>query len=156
MNNLKIKSRREEQGIKQEDLAKKIGVSTVTMSRYENDEREPRASDLRKIANFLNTSVAYLIGETDDPSQILIPTHEAVSVELEHVTAPDVISTKTNVPLRTPAKIITLLGEINEDLEKSASMFTNRQAEAAIGLLNLCIENFEAGKPAIHEQETAS
>ena len=38
----------------------------MTISRYETGEREPRISDLQKIATVLNTSVAYLVGETDD------------------------------------------------------------------------------------------
>lgn len=43
MNALYIKKRRKELGLKQEDLAKKLGVSVKTISNYENGEVIPES-----------------------------------------------------------------------------------------------------------------
>lgn len=64
-----IKKKRESLNIKQSELAETIGVSTVTLSRYENGVRQPKFDVLMKIASALNTTVASLAGETDEPAQ---------------------------------------------------------------------------------------
>jgi transcriptional regulator with XRE-family HTH domain len=43
MNALEIKQKRKELGLKQEDLAKKLGVSVKTISNYENGEVIPES-----------------------------------------------------------------------------------------------------------------
>lgn len=64
-----IKQYREAAGLKQAELAEKIGISTVTLSRYENDGREPRATDLLKMAELFGCSVDELLGK--NPTQPL-------------------------------------------------------------------------------------
>lgn len=64
----RLKNMRKKSKMTQQEIADLIGVNTITISRYESGEREPKTSDLQKIAAALNTSVAYLIGETDDPT----------------------------------------------------------------------------------------
>ena len=49
-------------GISQRELAKKIGCTEVTISRYITGERVPSATVVVKIANALGVSVDYLIG----------------------------------------------------------------------------------------------
>lgn len=52
----------EERDLKQKQLAEKIGVTEVTISRYINAEREPRPGILVNIAKSLDVSVDYLLG----------------------------------------------------------------------------------------------
>jgi transcriptional regulator with XRE-family HTH domain len=52
----------EEEGITQRELAEKIGVTEVTISRYLSGERNPRIEIVSKIANFFNVTVDYLLG----------------------------------------------------------------------------------------------
>ena len=52
--------------IRQEDLAEMLDVSTVTISRWENNINTPNANMLRKIARVLNTSVDSLTSSCDD------------------------------------------------------------------------------------------
>lgn len=52
-------------GYSQKRLASEIGLSEMTISRYKSGERDPRYKDIKKIAQTLNTTVAYLMGETD-------------------------------------------------------------------------------------------
>lgn len=44
-------------GLTQTELAKKIGCSLDTISRYETNKREPRATDLLRMADVFGCSV---------------------------------------------------------------------------------------------------
>lgn len=48
-------------GISQKELAKRIGVSTMALSRYERDVNKIAPGDLEKIAVELDIEVSYLI-----------------------------------------------------------------------------------------------
>ena len=63
----RLRALREGLRLKQTDLAKIAQISTVTLSRYENNLTTPGSSELARLAAALGTSVAYLIGETDVP-----------------------------------------------------------------------------------------
>ncbi len=49
----------------QTELAKALSTSTSVIGRYERDEMTPSVDAARKIAKILNTTVGYLLGETD-------------------------------------------------------------------------------------------
>lgn len=51
--------------ISQKELAEKVGLSEMTISRYKSGEREPRIAELQAIAAALGTTAAALMGETD-------------------------------------------------------------------------------------------
>ena len=61
----RIKLLREEAGLKQDELAKKLAVSPSAIGMYERDLREPNNELTLKIANFFNVSIDYLLGKTD-------------------------------------------------------------------------------------------
>ena len=52
----------------QSELAALVGVSIDSIRRWESNKRPPRSVDLQSLAEVLNTSVAYLVEETDDPT----------------------------------------------------------------------------------------
>lgn len=58
----RLKQLREELNIKQDELAKKISVSTSTIGMYETNKREPNNEITIKLADFFNVSVDYLLG----------------------------------------------------------------------------------------------
>lgn len=64
-----IKKHRETAKLKQAELAEKIGISTVTLSRYENGEREPRVTELRKMSEIFGCTIDELVGK--NPTQPL-------------------------------------------------------------------------------------
>jgi transcriptional regulator with XRE-family HTH domain len=68
---MRLKERRTFLGITQEALAKKIDRKKLTVSRWERGERAPNAEDMPVIAQSLDTTVAYLMGETDNPAPLL-------------------------------------------------------------------------------------
>lgn len=61
----RIKLLREELGLKQDELAKKISVSPSAIGMYERNLREPNNELTLKFADFFNVSVDYLLGKTD-------------------------------------------------------------------------------------------
>lgn len=53
--------------MKQEEFAEKLGVNTVTVSRWENDANTPNSKMLNKIAEVLNVSPTKLLEGTATP-----------------------------------------------------------------------------------------
>lgn len=53
--------------IKQADLAEKLGVTTTTVSRWENEQNTPNGEMLKKIAEALNTDISCLTQEISEP-----------------------------------------------------------------------------------------
>lgn len=61
----RIKTLREELGLKQEELANKMSVSTSAIGMYETNKREPNNELILKLAQFFNVSTDYLLGKSD-------------------------------------------------------------------------------------------
>ena len=55
---------RKEEGLSQEDLAVRVGVSRSTIGMYETGKREPDLETLETFADFFNVNLEYLIGRT--------------------------------------------------------------------------------------------
>ena len=72
----------EEEDITQRELAEKIGVTEVTISRYLSGERSPRIEIVSKIANFFNVTVDCLLGINREYGASSIPEeHQAKEIE---------------------------------------------------------------------------
>lgn len=66
----RIKAKREEAGLTQTELAKRIGTTKQTLFKYENDIITNIPSDkIEKIANILSVSAAYLMGWTEQKQE---------------------------------------------------------------------------------------
>ena len=61
----RIRKLRLEQNLKQKDLAAKLGISTSSVGMYEREERQPDVETLKKIADFFNVSIDYILGNSD-------------------------------------------------------------------------------------------
>ncbi|WP_422122896.1 helix-turn-helix domain-containing protein [Planococcus sp. X10-3] len=64
----KIKTKRNEKRMTQQELADKIGVSYTTVSLYESNSRKPSFKALARIADVFDVSTAYFF-EEEDPSE---------------------------------------------------------------------------------------
>ena len=62
----KNRKERKEKKMSQTGLAEQLGTSISVISRYERDEINPSIDAAKRIARILNTSVGYLLGETED------------------------------------------------------------------------------------------
>ncbi len=61
----KIAALRKSSKMSQTELAKALNTSTSVIGRYERDEMTPLVDAAKKIAKTLNTTVGYLLGETE-------------------------------------------------------------------------------------------
>ncbi|MGL5329986.1 MAG: helix-turn-helix domain-containing protein [Peptostreptococcaceae bacterium] len=62
----RISKARRHMNINQKELAVRANITEGSLSRYENDLREPKAAALVQIADALNVSTDYLLGISDD------------------------------------------------------------------------------------------
>ena len=70
----RISALRREKGLKQEDIAQALGVSSQAVSKWENDQACPDISLLPKLARLLSVSVDTLLsGEEEKPAAELVP-----------------------------------------------------------------------------------
>ncbi|WP_144514383.1 helix-turn-helix domain-containing protein [Bacillus thuringiensis] len=56
---------RKERKLRQEDMAKQLGIARTTYAMYEQGNREPDYNTLIKIATFFEVSIDYLLGTTE-------------------------------------------------------------------------------------------
>jgi len=61
----RIRKLRKESGLTQSELAEKAGISTMSLRRYERNERQLTVQIVERIANALSTTPAYLMGWDD-------------------------------------------------------------------------------------------
>ena len=61
----KLKELRQKNNMSQQQLADIIGVSQQSINKYENHSVEPDINTLIRIAELFNTSVDYLVGNSD-------------------------------------------------------------------------------------------
>lgn len=65
----RIKERRKELKLTQQELADKIGVSLMTVLRWEKGERTPNTSIMPQLSSALNVSAGYLMGMEEKPER---------------------------------------------------------------------------------------
>ncbi|PBI62260.1 helix-turn-helix domain-containing protein [Clostridioides difficile] len=62
----RIANLRKELDINQKELATKVGITEASLSRYENNLREPKSEIIVRLAKALETSKDYLLGVNDN------------------------------------------------------------------------------------------
>lgn len=65
----RIRDLREDSDLNQTQIAKMLGMSQTGYSKYETGENDVPTSILIKLANFYNTSIDYILGQTDNPKR---------------------------------------------------------------------------------------
>lgn len=72
-----LKEKRIENGMSQQQLGEKLGISQQSINKYENHSIEPDISTLIRIADLFNTSVDFLVGHSDIDHKLesLTPCH---------------------------------------------------------------------------------
>ena len=67
---MRIKELRKQINKTQKDLANLTGYRQTLVSKWENNEREPDIATLKKLANYFNVSIDYLVENETDTTQI--------------------------------------------------------------------------------------
>ena len=65
----RLRDLREDRDLNQTEVAKMLGMSQTGYSKYETGENDIPTAILIKLAKFYNTSIDYLLGETDNPKR---------------------------------------------------------------------------------------
>lgn len=65
----KLKTLREDKGYMQRDVARILEIAPNTLSGYERDTRTPDAMALKKLANFYNVTVDFLVDNEMDVNE---------------------------------------------------------------------------------------
>ncbi len=64
----RIKELRTQNGLKQTDLCKQLGITQGALSGWENENYEPDIKALKKMSEIFDVSVDYILCLTDEPS----------------------------------------------------------------------------------------
>ena len=64
---MRLREIRKSKNISQLKLALDLNMSQYSISRYETGKREPSLNDLKKISDYFNVSIDYLLERTDNP-----------------------------------------------------------------------------------------
>ncbi|GAB7387422.1 hypothetical protein BSNK01_12580 [Bacillaceae bacterium] len=64
----RLKQRRKELKLSQDDVAQRLGITRQGYGHYETGRNEPDNETLIKLSEILNCSVDFLLGLTDDPT----------------------------------------------------------------------------------------
>ena len=65
----RLRNLREDKDMNQTQIAKMLAMSQTGYSKYETGENDIPTDVLIKLARFYNTSIDYLLGETDNPKR---------------------------------------------------------------------------------------
>lgn len=107
----RIRFLREEAGLTQEVLAKKIGVSRQVLGNYEKEINYPSPDLLCKFADFFDCSIDYLIGRSDDLGVISITNEKSSSLTKDE------------------QSVLNAYRALPEDLQRRARVYIEKLAE---------------------------
>lgn len=65
---MRLREIRKAKGISQLKMAMDLNTNQNTISRYETGKREPGIYELIKIADYLDVSIDFLLGRTNNPN----------------------------------------------------------------------------------------
>ena len=106
----KILNLRKKQNLSQKELAEKVGITEASLSRYENNLREPKAEIIAKISEILGCSTDYLLGLTNNKvsytsksdtniNNTKLKTYEEVEdIIIEKLVNKDIITENDSIP----------------------------------------------------------
>lgn len=80
----RILNLRKELNLNQKELAEKVGITEASLSRYENNLREPKAEIIIRLSNVLNCSTDYLLGKTNIRNETILPNEKLYEKSIEY------------------------------------------------------------------------
>ena len=124
----KIKIYRKRKNLTQQELADTVGVSIMTMRRWEWNERIPRADEMSKLAAALGTTVGALMGESEPEPQKNLPIDNS--------------GIENKIPNETPEYLdLGYWGNVAENAKRAAKSEDYRKPLVA-ALLNTAVNEF--------------
>ena len=85
----KLRETREAKSFSQAELARQIKSHHSIIGKYERDEVKPTVDVIKKLANVLDTTISYLMGETDNKNAFKDPAMFKRIAEIENLPEKD-------------------------------------------------------------------
>lgn len=120
----RIKLARKAASLSQAQLANSLGVSFMTVRRWESGEVSPRINEIQSLSKFLHTPVEYFIGEHDVINTMPL----TQKLTDEHATLTTGIS-EDKITVHDGNSNLTFSFPNNEEGRKTLSMLINRHQE---------------------------
>ncbi|WP_196592956.1 helix-turn-helix domain-containing protein [Pectinatus sottacetonis] len=79
----RLKELRRKKGLYQKDLAKILNISQGALSGYETERYQPDPQMLKKLANYFEVTIDYLLGRCDDVAMNFSKTKELTKIIAE-------------------------------------------------------------------------
>lgn len=108
----------------QRDLAKKLNVTEVTVSRWLNGERDPSIETLNKIAKALDTSASYFFIDDSRQNENKMPEEKSDSVNWGAILAGTALTATAVIGIVALAKA---MGKLNEKDTEQIEDILNRK-----------------------------
>ena len=111
----RIKELREINNISLQELAEALKSTKSTLSRYENNIMQPRATFVQKMAEYFGVTTDYMLGKTHKPHLVL---KDNLPFELENIGIKYLIVAKElqdmKIDINEIEKIIKIYKEVNK------------------------------------------
>lgn len=114
---IRLKELRKQKGLTQDELAREIGVSKITVLRWENEERQIKPDKAQQLADYFGVTEGYLLGYTNNRFGV----SQIVKAIEEKLSASD--SALNKDVLESTMKIIELSDFLNMDLETLSNIY---------------------------------
>jgi len=136
---IRLKELRKQKGLTQDELAREIGVSKITVLRWENEERQIKPEKAQQLADYFGVTEGYLLGYTNNRFGV----SQIVKAIEEKLSASD--SALNKDVLESTMKIIELSYFLNMDLETLSNIyFYNLKRQTPMRVLSDLFDFFDS------------
>ena len=136
----RLKELRKEKKLTQKELADKINVSKLTISRWERGERVPKSDKAQALADFFGVNTAYLLGYLDFPAR-----------SLREILFHEIKAEKEYKVIRIGDENFISENRVLNIIDKYVSRTTKKASQkVCVGLTGRHVKNFSGHKPYTH------
>ena len=87
---IRLRELRQQRNMTQLEVAESLGVSRVTITKYETGDREPDLKTAQRLAELFGVSIDYLVGASDDDPGPAPSTDEDEPIRFAALSGPEV------------------------------------------------------------------
>lgn len=110
----------EQKHLKQSDLAKYIGIASSSVTDWKKKGSIPSADKIVKISEFLNVSIDYLLGVSNEPNLKQLVSNDNIEISQLNVdeTTSQLISLFKELSFKDKVEVMNLVIKLSDNVEK--------------------------------------
>ena len=111
----------EQKHLKQSDLAKYIGIASSSVTDWKKKGSIPSADKIVKISEFLNVSIDYLLGVSNEPNLKQLVSNDNIEISqlnVDEITS-QLISLFKELSFKDKVEVMNLVIKLSDNVEKS-------------------------------------